>query len=105
MKVIGIILSFYIAYLVCYPCMDSQSCWDEQRVGIAVVDVQDHDHQEGEQDFCSPFCICSCCSTQIQQPSYFYFDARQEGASVLNGVLRQAFVKPFANTIWQPPKI
>lgn len=104
-RVIIILYALYIAYLACYPCTDSETCADEIKASIAVVDTGNHEHSDAEQDLCSPFCICSCCRAQIQQPSYLFFDFHAVRITELRYGFNTPDIKTFPVPIWQPPKI
>jgi predicted aldo/keto reductase-like oxidoreductase len=78
---------------------------DEVKENVA-MSGHDHDHSSGEQDLCSPFCICTCCSTQMNVPDYFRFQVIR---FTFNDD-KNSFFKAHVNnavfaTIWQPPKL
>ena len=65
-KTMTLLLSLYIMVLACYPCMDQNTCYDEKRNGIDIVESEHHNHSSTEGDHCSPLCICSCCASTVQ---------------------------------------
>jgi hypothetical protein len=75
------------------------------KVSIAVVDTDGHEHSDAEQDVCSPFCICSCCRAQIQQPSCYFFDFHAVRFLELRYGLNTPHIQTLSASIWQPPKI
>lgn len=104
-RMLIILYTFYIAGLACYPCTDGQTCVDEVKSSIAVIDTDGHAHSDAEKDLCSPFCICSCCRAQIQQPSYYFFDFHAVRLAEQRCDLRTPDIQTLAVSIWQPPKV
>jgi len=86
------------------PCSDQDTCVDEGK-GVAETSIFIGAHSPGEIDFCSPFCICNCCHTQINQPGYFYFQAKLPGYADLNSIFQQPSLKFITQSIWQPPRL
>lgn len=105
MKGVCYIIAIVIAGLAVYPCNDANICVDDQQYSKSVVDVNDHDHSSDEVDLCTPFCVCSCCSSHANQPSYFTFKAFAANYFDLNSKLRDQLIKPIYFAIWQPPKL
>ena len=66
MKLFALILAICISYLAAMPCADAilaaESC-DTEAAHHHPPGENPDDH--GDSDFCSPFCICSCCQTHI----------------------------------------
>lgn len=104
MRAIIILYTLYITCLACYPCTDSQTCVDEVKSSIVVIDTEGHEHSDAEQDHCSPFCICSCCRAQIQQPSYYFFDFHAVRLIALRYDLNTPHIQTISASIWQPPR-
>ena len=48
------------------PCSDDITCDEE----ISIALSQNHDHSNDKNDFCTPFCICTCCSISIAYPDF-----------------------------------
>lgn len=95
---------FILTALSTYPCTDGGSCADEKKTGKTVT-VSEHEHSPNEIDLCSPFCVCSCCSTQVSQPNYFFYTAFSPMYSDFNSKVRSHSVKSIYFSIWQPPKL
>ncbi len=104
MKVLAVILSFYLLILTAIPCIDSY--YDANTSCKTELTQQNPDnHHHSDSDNCSPFCTCNCCATsvvfqsQMAQLTCFPFTAKQyfSGTSV--------FISDPLATIWQPPKI
>lgn len=56
----------YLLALACLPCSDGEHGHEIQTVDRGwSLSTDGHSNQEHEdcEDLCSPFCICSCCST------------------------------------------
>ncbi len=64
MRFFAIILSILLFYLTIMPCSDALTCEEEKRVELS----QNHDHSKDKNDFCTPLCICQCCSTSMVYP-------------------------------------
>jgi hypothetical protein len=106
MRSIRLLLALYILFLAVTPCSDEMVLVHEGKSISALSIKSDHNHSEADQDGCTPFCVCSCCATNIQLshatdialvPFFHntkiitpYFDI-----PVLHGV----------KSIWQPPKL
>lgn len=106
MRAFSFIMSLYLVALAGFPCSDSKSCVDERKNGVIVEFTGDHDHSSSEKDFCSPFCICSCCSVNVQMNQDQGIDLTPPD---YNGKLITLYnEKPLllnGKSIWQPPKI
>ncbi|HEU4788616.1 MAG TPA: DUF6660 family protein [Flavobacterium sp.] len=104
MKWTSTILSIIFLLLSCLPCADKDMNSSSQ---ILVVKSSSEHNQDN--DACSPFCICNCCSSHV-----FAFD---NTVSSLDFVIVQKLVKNkipeyksvftsnFFGSIWQPPQI
>ena len=94
----------YFILLSGIPCSDQETCADEKNESGVSISVHEQ-HTESKIHFCSPFCICNCCHTQINQPGYFYFQAHNPGYADLNSIFQQHSIKFITQAIWQPPRI
>ncbi|WP_146171078.1 DUF6660 family protein [Sphingobacterium faecium] len=62
MKIFVYILSLYFIALTMVPCADHE----QESSAVQTAEYKDIHHNEEEHvDYCSPFCICSCCSTVL----------------------------------------
>ena len=66
-----------------------------------------HSHNK-EKDSCSPFCICSCCGSQIVS----YFKTVSYNFAIISKEIKtqlptytSKFTSNFYGSIWQPPQI
>ena len=64
MKIVSLILSFYIIALCTVQCAD---VLEGNEFQVEQLSIDNHDHQDSEipEDDCSPFCSCMCCQLQI----------------------------------------
>lgn len=60
MKIIAVILSFYVLGLNFLACNDTSSGFNSD-TEITVVNFQVLDHSTQTADLCPPFCSCHCC--------------------------------------------
>lgn len=66
LKIVSIILLILISTFVAFPCTDSHDGELENHSEYSVVDYSDaHSDVVPDQETCTPFCICNCCSTQL----------------------------------------
>jgi hypothetical protein len=74
---------------------------------ISTLSVKsDHNHSEAEQDGCTPFCVCSCCATNIQLN-------HATAIALVPFVHNTKIITPYfdrlvlhgVKSIWQPPKL
>jgi hypothetical protein len=96
----------YVLALSVYPCSDKETCADELKTSSIAINVDDHNHSDSEMDYCTPFCICSCCAAQIQLNQLS--DVSLSNPIHNTQVLTLYFEKPLLNNakaIWQPPKL
>lgn len=106
MKVFTIIFSIYILALSIMPCSDAFN--DCNRITTVRESTLAHNHQSDHNDFCSPFCTCSCCSISVYPNANFVsFSIAKPavGSKVAYPIRDFSFVSNFYGNIWQPPKI
>jgi hypothetical protein len=103
-KLTSFLFTLYLACLAVYPCSDQHSCADEKKAGITIVDTTDHDHDANESDHCTPFCICSCCSTSMQATALLNIDLQQTTHNTVFIPYRENYIPNTSHSIWQPPK-
>ncbi|MFN3196035.1 MAG: DUF6660 family protein [Chlorobiota bacterium] len=71
MKTIAIILLILVNTFVAFPCTDDHSSEQEHQSELVEVDCSElhTEFNENEAETCTPFCVCSCCHTQIVELS------------------------------------
>lgn len=101
MKWMIAIFSLYMLGLNLMPCGDD-FCDEE-----TVENHCDSETQDLEEDFCSPFCWCNCCSVSVVE-----FDGVQEPFPAISSNVKsdQVFYKnpfwdQFSGWILQPPQL
>ena len=104
MKFLFFLLSFFMIYLSCMPCGDSEDCNVKAPTEISSTDNhQQHNH---EAETCTPFCTCSCC------PASAFYSALSKAQATK--VVFQSEKYPLYNIafntevfckIWQPPQL
>ena len=80
----------------------------EQDVTIAKVTINSQSNHHKDNDFCSPFCVCSCCSSQI----FVYNSTYNFNFSTVKTLIdktipeyKSILASNFYGSIWQPPQI
>ncbi|WP_341224761.1 DUF6660 family protein [uncultured Arcticibacterium sp.] len=65
MRLTTFILSISVLLMAIMPCGDDFLLSVKGNVeGARLVD-RTHQHQDGEEDDCSPFCLCQCCGSSF----------------------------------------
>ncbi|WP_264551131.1 DUF6660 family protein [Flavobacterium sp. N2038] len=104
MKWISTILLVYILALLVVPCSDVyNSCTDTN----SKIQEASHSHSQDNDDHCTPFCQCSCCSVSVVKFQFKLpdFNLPQQTYTVKNSVIRDCqVISRYSGSIWQPPK-
>ncbi|WP_293302335.1 DUF6660 family protein [Pedobacter sp. UBA4863] len=103
------LLIIWIAYMLALTslyCSDvANSCND----GLSKIEVlQTHDHNQDNDDTCSPFCYCSCCSVITTTFDFISFQIKKPKVAFFNKKLLLGdfdVVSNYYGNIWNPPKI
>lgn len=112
MKLIIHIFTLYLLALSLVPCGDGGGGIVEMINDVFEIEhehMTDHEqHSQGcNDDACSPFCICSCCSTVMDSPVKLPLTLK----ALVPTPEAQPFFIPhilhfsFKYSIWQPPKL
>ena len=112
MKIVIQLFAFYMLALSLAPCSDGGGGIVEivnHLFGIEHLDVSHHEHHSNDcgDDFCPPFCICSCCSSALDTPTKIPFRIKElvllpKSVPVC---FRNEVSFSFQQSIWQPPRI
>jgi hypothetical protein len=102
-KTVNFILSIYLIVLSCLPCVDM-----EQDIMFDNVTIHNQSNHHQDNHFCSPLCICNCCSSQsfVYNPIYnFNFIPVKILIDKKNPEYKSILTSNFFGSIWQPPQI
>lgn len=103
MKRFAFIINFYILLLPLLPCADTEEC--DEKGKLEWVSGNDHGQHDDEEEACTPFCFCACCSaTVFMEPGMIEYASAQAGFPPEAKYLPSFYSFNF-NFIWQPPKI
>ena len=111
MKVFTYIFSFYMILLSLAPCGDGGNGIIEivhNILNIEYEHISDHEEHSNScgDDSCTPFCICSCCSTPVytidhfEEPTISIFSQPDTKPSFIPNLVSSSINL----SIWQPPK-
>jgi hypothetical protein len=103
MKVLSMLLSMYVLYMVSLPCVDEAI--DFNKTFIEVSTAHHHHHDSNQTDACSPFCVCSCCSVTVDLTTFVF---ETNPARTLQSQLIPYYKESFSTyfqPIWQPPQL
>ena len=101
-KMIIVLFAAYILILDVYPCSDQEMCGDDHEIIQSLNDNQ----ANNTVDFCSPFCICACCSINFNISSGIDLNVALPNAFTIVSVpYDDKWTSNIHHSIWQPPKI
>ncbi|AWW28820.1 hypothetical protein DN752_00995 [Echinicola strongylocentroti] len=104
MKVIQVILSYYLLLLVVFPCADEHK--NEtlvQKESVVLSQGSDHQH-DGDADHCSPLCVCHCCHIHYVIAEAATIDFLKEFTAVYSTPIED-FDGDWVFDFLKPPKI
>ena len=111
MKLTIHLFTFYMFALSLVPCGDGGGGIVEianHFFGIEHQDSSDHDQHSNtcNDDLCSPFCICSCCSSVLDAPVKLPFVVKSltPAPGIKPSFVPDFTLSSFPAFIWQPPK-
>jgi hypothetical protein len=98
MRLIALLLSFFVLYLTAVPCADVFANGQETHATHSVPSHNDSDQ-------CSPFCTCNCCAMsmvcQVESVDFRVTTIVREHLTTYPTLL----VPQRSGEIWQPPKL
>ncbi len=111
MKFFCYIFSLYFLALSVVPCTDIHATNGSASAELASISTDNHSdcpHENG-QDFCSPFCVCSCCAhvLSVAKPHKWNFqppiipDFKEKS----NFYYSKDWQSEYLNSIFRPPKV
>jgi hypothetical protein len=101
MKLLCLILSFYVAFLSTTPCCTDDKCNDD----IDTEQTNHHSEESKDCNSCSPFFTCGACSGFVFSNAGFYFGEVTFVLKEFVSVYNTQFLDEFVTKIWQPPKL
>lgn len=111
MKLTIRIFTIYMFVLSLIPCGDGGGGFVElvnHYFGVEHQHISDHKQHSNScgDDTCSPFCICSCCSTTISAPEKLPFQVTSPPPIPSRTPSFFSNINPssFFASIWQPPR-
>lgn len=104
MKTFSLIITFYLLLLSCLPCADGQEFGKSESTKISAA--ADNKRHQNNNDICTPFCNCACCSLAVFQqiihtcqiPKMVFQILKFPDFTASTGV-------NISLAIWQPPKM
>lgn len=105
MRWIITILTFYLMVLSSLPCSDGNNRCEDNSNTTEIV--QSHDHNQDQDDHCSPFCYCSCCSISITYYNFKPFEIRHPRVAFITKKITirdYTLISNYYGSIWHPPK-
>jgi len=105
MRMLALILSFYITVLSIVPCSDNSP--NNTIHSNIEVSTSKHDHNHSDhQDDCTPFCACTCCGSFVIEPiNHFLIDNKIVISSDCLFCYSFNYVFDFYEVAWHPPSL
>lgn len=101
LKVIVYILSVYLFLLCSFPCIQDDCGHD----GEQTEQTSSNDHDEKEQDACTPFCIDKCCVAHVLCQPTQDIVLKTFSPKTVNKFVRHEITPSLRlHNIWQPPR-
>jgi hypothetical protein len=105
MRFLACILSLYILVLTAVPCLDAPEFLGNETVQLT-QNTANNTQEIPNVDWCSPFCVCSCCVSSITYQEVLHIDFTCDSFSP---VQYPKYTFSFSSfnfaSIWQPPKL
>lgn len=91
--------------LSCLPCSD-KNAFANANINLTYLTPQKQEHQKTHQDYCNPFCSCSCCglTQSSSKTGSLELVQIQPKSSYADNYLSASTVT-IALPIWQPPQL
>lgn len=108
MRYFTIFFALYILVLASMPCSDLHNeCNSTKNTQSGLVQNDNHNHKSDHNDFCSPFCICSCCHSIISlistNTSLNIIAINSIERNIKESIQNFMLISRFLGSIWQPP--
>lgn len=99
---ICLLLAFVVAVLGTSPCGDASD--NIQVRGTEQSKSSKHEHSRQRIDFCSPFCSCVCCSSEIGEPPHYILGSTGSNSNWFPSLTPNSIHGDNFRRIWQPPR-
>ena len=102
MKIFTFMMAFIIFFAGFVPCADGAVVNENHSAQIAT------NHQPSaplDADFCSPFCICSCCGSFVFTPTLYPIVEIKPCYNNKKEAFLRADISSISLPIWQPPQL
>lgn len=105
MKYLSLLLSVYLLSLSFFYCNDDKEHLTEAKLITTITETHDSNHQDSF-DYCTPFCICACCSMTTNLENLAIVDLIPIAVISEELFLYNTTLKSDLHfSIWQPPKV
>jgi hypothetical protein len=99
MRLIGYIVAILVVLLGFVPCSDTISA------AVAHSNVVGQSDEHSHEEYCSPFCHCSCCATnsiphQVQELVLSIGSFSRPNAAPYTAAVQEVSIP-----VWQPPQL
>lgn len=100
-KVFCIFFAFYFIALTAKPCADKKDCNEFKQTEMS---KDDHKKQHSD-ELCTPFCVCSCCSTHALVKDLPSENIQIAVINTIYPAKNDFKISSAIISVWQPPKI
>lgn len=104
MRIIAVILSFYLLFLNTISCDDVEFDLLDSDSVVSLITAQEDDHTHNQEDDCSPFCICNCCHTACFIVYPPQITAELFSYQNFNFYYPEKYLSQDSNNLFRPPK-
>lgn len=109
MRILSFIFIVYAIVTLAQPCRDLAVSVADATKGTSVAASQrdERSNLDPQNDECSPFCICSCCSMSMLHVRFTFplpVEVKNGTVEALIPDYSDPNPKTFHDNIWQPPK-
>ncbi len=108
MRFITFLLAIYILLLSIVPCSDTHNDCVTKDTQKKEIGTSHHDHNQDQDDNCSPFCTCSCCAMAYTVMNFSQYECKvlkEYTFSEKVAIPEESYHSNYYGNIWQPPKI
>ncbi|MCZ4224744.1 MULTISPECIES: DUF6660 family protein [Pedobacter] len=105
MKISSLFLCFIIVILSCIPCADVLAMGKLHGGPLTEKSITTHSTEKERSDFCSPFCVCSCCNTtsEVISSTPLVVISKPISSEYNEAYMGEVISLPLS--VWQPPKL